>query len=166
MLGAAVFDATRRLRYTLTREWGAEGKGGVLWVMLNPSTADEWQDDPTIRRCINFSRTWGYGRLVICNLFALRATDPRELYRQGGVVGVGNDAILRSEAARADLVVAAWGNHGRLFGRSTHVRELLVAATPGGRLHHLGLTTAGQPRHPLYLPSSCRPQPWRKSEWR
>src|SRR5262245_13227298 len=99
-----------RYRYALTRTWG-DPKKVVCWVMLNPSTADADQDDPTIRRCLGFSRAWGAGGLVVVNLFALRATDPDQLRIAADPVGPDNDSHL-STAAFGRLVVAAWGARG------------------------------------------------------
>lgn len=118
--------------------------------MLNPSTADARTDDPTIRRCMDFARRWGYAQLRVVNLFALRATDPRALGRvrpAGRAVGPRNDTVLRREVRKADTVVAAWGAHGTLHDRAARVRALL----PEARWLCLGTTKAGQPRHPLRL---------------
>lgn len=137
-------------RYTLTRgPW--IGEGTVLFVMLNPSTADEHQDDPTIRRCIGFAQTWGYQRLAVGNLYALRATDPRELFRAKDPVGPRNDLALIQLASGADEVIAAWGatQHPQP-ARTEYVLDLLEAAF--GPVRCLGLTPATkQPRHPLYV---------------
>lgn len=141
-------------RYYLTRRW-AEG-GRVCWIMLNPSTADAERDDPTIRRCIGFSRDWGYGALSVVNLFALRATDPYELRRHTNPVGSGCDRHIDAEVERADLVIVAWGNHGALLGRGYEV----ALRIPRGRLNVLGMTSKGQPSHPLYLPKTAKPVPW------
>ena len=152
MKRTAKLDDSGRYRYTLGREW-APGPH-VLWVMLNPSTADADQDDPTIRRCIAFSRAWGYGSLVVVNLFALRSTKPIALYHSSDRVGPDNDVHIADAATTAALVVCAWGNHGALQGRAVDVRRLLP------RPHYLRLTGKGQPEHPLYLPGSLRPQMW------
>lgn len=122
--------------------------------MLNPSTADERSDDPTIRRCIGFARDWGYGGVEIVNLFALRATDPRELRDAGDPVGPRNDAYVVRTAERSALVVLAWGSHGGLRARDTQVLALL---SPRARLLALGWTRARKPRHPLYLRRDVRP---------
>jgi hypothetical protein len=146
----ATFGQRRRYRYTLRRRWAAGQV--VCWVMLNPSTADERQDDPTIRRCIGFSRTWGYAGLVVVNLFALRSTDPAALWVPATApVGAENDAAIRDAATGACLVVAAWGvqPHHRFRDRALAVEAVLRAS--GAPLWCLGLTQAGHPRHPLFV---------------
>lgn len=152
----ARIDGTGRYRYSLSRAWNAHGK--VCWIMLNPSTADAKQDDPTIRRCMGFAASWGFGGIVVVNLFALRATDPRELQRQGGVVGPENDLTIITEARAAGRVMAAWGAHGSLFFRSSKVVTML--RDTGVVLHHLGLTGRGEPRHPLYVKGDTAPKVW------
>jgi hypothetical protein len=157
----AVWGGRGRYRYALWRELTvASTPRRVAFVMLNPSTADGRRDDPTIRRCCGLARTWGYDQVAVYNLFALRATDPRELRRAlaSGIdpVGPANDRYLEVGSAVADLVVCAWGNHGDLGGRASEVIAHLRAA--GRRLHHLGLTRHGQPRHPLYLAGDVRPR--------
>lgn len=158
----ATMGANGRYRYVLRRRWALHGDG-VCWIMLNPSTADARQDDPTIRRCVGFSKDWGYGWLVVVNLFATRATDPKELRLRPDfyqsehqeLIGPQNDAAILKVTAAAKLTVAAWGNHGALYNRGDEVRELLE--TP---LHHLGLTKMLQPRHPLYVPRTVAPVLW------
>ena len=122
--------------------------------MLNPSTADECTGDPTIRRCIGFARDWGYGGVEIVNLFAMRATDPRELRRALDPVGRHNEAYVLDAAERASDVVVAWGAHGAFRSRGVATLELL---SPRARLLALGWTKAGEPRHPLYLRRDVRP---------
>lgn len=142
----------RRYRYALWRRWG-DGPH-AMFVGLNPSTADETADDPTIRRCIAYARAWGYGALCMANLFAYRATQPADMLAQDDPVGPDNDAYLRRLAAEAGVVVAAWGTHGTHGGRHRAVLDML----PG--LHYLRLTKDGHPGHPLYLPASLRPVAW------
>lgn len=149
MRRAAALSACGRYRYDLSRSW-AEG-ARVAFVGLNPSTADAEVDDPTIRRCVGFARAWGFGALRMVNLFAWRATDPRELALADDPVGVGNDAILRELRETCTLVVAAWGAHRMALERAATVVSLL------GDFTVLGLTAAGHPRHPLYMRASCRP---------
>ena len=141
-----------RYRYLLTRG-PDDARAHVVFVMLNPSVADQVRDDPTIRRVIGFARRLGFARLSVVNLFAMRTTDPRRLYRARDPVGPDNDAAIRAAVADATLVIAAWGNHGALHDRAAQVLPLLPAP------HHLGLTARGQPRHPLYLPASAAPTP-------
>ena len=143
----ATLSPDGRYRYRLGRRW-AEG-ATVTWIMLNPSTADAANDDPTIRRCTDFTKRWGYGGLTVVNLFALRATDPRALRRAyDQPIGLpDNDRHIVEATASAALVVAAWGAHGTMYARDRQVRMLL----DGRAVHCLGTTKAGQPRHPLYL---------------
>jgi hypothetical protein len=149
----AAYSRCRRYRYLLWREW-AGGRGAILWVMLNPSTADHLgNNDPTIARCERRSAAWGYRRMEVVNLFALRAPKPAALRRVNDPVGSLNDENIRLAAARADRIVCAWGNHGRLNGRAEAVRALL-----GGRpLSCLGTTKLGEPVHPLYVPYARKP---------
>jgi hypothetical protein len=153
MKRGAEFSPCRRYRYALMRMWNP-GTGCAMFVGLNPSTADENVDDPTIRRCIAFSKAWGFGGLLMTNLFAYRATQPADMLAQDDPVGPDNDASLRRLAAKAGVVVAAWGTHGTHGGRHRAVRDML----PG--LHYLRLTKDGHPGHPLYLPASLRPVAW------
>ena len=143
MLRGATFDPTGAYRYHLWREWDAT-LPAVTFVMLNPSTADAEQDDPTIRRCIGFARAWGYGRIEVLNLFAYRATSPRELFAAPDPEGPRNGEHLA--AALGSGVVVAWGNHGR--------RAFVGAREMASRdAHCLGVTALGEPRHPLYVRS-------------
>ena len=141
-----------RYRYTLWRKWGPGGT--CMFVGLNPSTADATLDDPTIRRCVAFARMWGYGGLMMTNLFAWRATDPRDMLAAEDPVGPDNDQTLRTTWLNAAITVAAWGTHGTHQGRDAHVRAMLPA------LHYLRLTKDGHPGHPLYLPARLRPAKW------
>lgn len=132
----------------------------VAFIGLNPSTADETKDDPTIRRCRGFANRWGYERLVMLNVFAYRATDPKRL---GGLdfssaVGPENDRHIAREAKAADLVVCAWGVHAARWQRG-HALSLALASS-GIALHHLGLTKDGHPRHPLYMRGDLKPTLW------
>jgi hypothetical protein len=149
----ATFDPDRVYRYTLHRMWGAATLTPwrtVLWIMLNPSTADETKLDPTLRKCQKFSMIWGYDGFEVCNIFALRSTDPRLLYRHADPVGPENDDAIREAADRANLIVCGWGNHGSLRGRGDEVCGLL--SRHGNMLRCLGKNDGGQPTHPLYIP--------------
>ena len=151
----AVLDRTRTYRYRLWRRWAAGNS--VLFVLLNPSTADAEHDDPTLRRCVGFARRWGFGGVEIVNLFALRATDPRHLRNAVDPVGPDNNRQIRRAAQAAELVVAGWGNHGARDGRAAIVSRLLGR---GRTLHCLGVTRQGQPRHPLYVAAQTPPFVW------
>jgi hypothetical protein len=153
----ATFSRRRRHRYALWRTWDV---GGLCnFVMLNPSTADETANDPTVARCVAGARRWGFGGVVVTNLFALRSTDPAGLRGVRDPVGPGNDAFIAAAARRARLVVCAWGNRGTYLGRSRDVLALLadLGATP----FCLAVTRHGEPAHPLYLGGSLAPRPLR-----
>ena len=145
---SAFFSKDRRYRYLLRRRIGDSEKR-VLFVMLNPSKADETRNDATIRRCIGFARDWGYGLLDVVNLFALMSTYPKALLKADDPVGPGNDAAIRAALEVAATVVLAWGNHGLDHeGRAAAVIEM---ARKAARPYSLGLTKRGAPRHPLRL---------------
>jgi hypothetical protein len=159
----AVFSEDGRYRYRLWRELplsllaGPNADRAMLFVMLNPSTADERVDDPTIRRCMGFALSMGYGRLEVVNLFGWRATDPYELLTVVDPVGPDNDTAIAAAADAAGLIVAAWGVAQRWQARVDRVLALLREMGP---LHVLELTKDGYPRHPLYVPHDCLPRLW------
>jgi hypothetical protein len=154
----ATFTSCRRWRTLLWRRWDAS-RPAANFLMLNPSTADELQLDPSCTRAREFARRWGYGTVLITNLFAWRATDPDDMKAAKDPVGRGNDAAIVRAAREAKLVVCAWGNHGAHLGRSGKVVSLLRRC--GVALHFLKMNERGEPSHPLYLPSSLKPTPWR-----
>jgi len=158
----ATFDAERVYRYRLWRHWAPEPGRLVLWCMLNPSTADEFVLDPTLRRCQTYSREWGFDGFEVVNLFAVRATDPRDMLRHPAPVGPRNDAAILVAASRASLIICGWGNNGRHQDRAAHVLRLLRTPNIGPKLHHLGRNDdgRGEPSHPLYLAGTRRPQPF------
>ncbi len=143
----AILSRNRMYRYVLWREWDIEKKSCVF-IALNPSTADEKEDDPTLRRCVNFAKDWGYGKCVIVNLFAYRATKPDELKNQNKPVGYKNNYHIKMQASQADRVVVAWGNHGSLLNRDKQVLKLLKDI----QVKCFSVTSKGQPVHPLYQP--------------
>ena len=108
-MNTAILSDCGKYRYSLTRNWDSE-KPKVLFIMLNPSTADADNDDPTIRRCINFAKYWGYGGLHVCNLFAYRATNPKELLHIDNPLGDQNIYHMKKLANEAEIIVCAWGN--------------------------------------------------------
>lgn len=155
-IAAAVFDSPARIyRYLLTRIWDPTVPPAVF-VMLNPSTADALEDDPTIRRLAGangFARRMGAGGLVVVNLFALCSTDPRVLRHHPDPVGRLNDVFIRQATDQATTVVAAWGAAGVEHGRGARVADTLRRRSHV--LRCLGQTSTGQPRHPLYLPGDA-----------
>lgn len=142
----AVISADRKYRYVLWRRWKQDAPY-ALFVGLNPSTADETEDDPTIRRCKRFASDWGYGAICMANLFALRATKPRDMISHHEPIGIESDLWLQDLARGAGVIVCAWGANGGHIGRDKQVKDLLSSH----ELMCLGTTNAGMPRHPLYI---------------
>jgi hypothetical protein len=155
----AVFSGRRTHRYALTRWWDAD-RPAAVFVMLNPSTADAFTVDPTVRRCIGFAQRWGAGGLVVLNAFALRSTNPKALYTHPDPVGRLNDAVIADYVRRyaGVRVVVAWGQHGTHLDRAGRVVRVLSSV--GAQPVCLGVTKSGQPRHPLYAPGDAEPNPW------
>ena len=153
----ALFSPCTHYRYTLWREW-IGGSGTCAFIGLNPSTATDTIDDPTIRRCSRYAQAWGYQTYLMLNLFAWRDTDPRRMKSASDPVGPLNDDVLVDQAQQASIVIAAWGAHGTFNGRSDAVRQMMNDADV--TLHYLALTKDGHPGHPLYLKSTLTPTPW------
>jgi hypothetical protein len=151
----ASFSSCRRWRYLLWRRWDA-ARPVANFLMLNPSTADEFKLDPSCTRARLYAERWGFGALIVTNLFAWRATDPRDMKGAREPVGRANDRAIVRAAREAALVVCAWGNHGAHLARSAQVMRLLHSADI--RLHALRVTGAGEPAHPLYLQATLRPR--------
>jgi len=137
-------------RYRISRIWNMDAPH-VLFVLLNPSTADAIVDDPTLGRCMSFAREWGYGGLIIVNLFAARSANPKMLKEVKDPVGPENDKWIKEEAEKASLIVLGWGNHGSLRNRDKKVLPWLKEA------RCLAVTKQGQPSHPLYLSKTLKP---------
>jgi hypothetical protein len=140
-----LFSNCRKYRYSLWRECDMTNSSYAMFIGLNPSTADEVNDDPTIRRCIRFAKDWGYGALCMTNLFAFRATLPDEMKAAADPIGLYNDEILVDLSRNASVVVAAWGVHGEHRNRDDFVKHLIPL------MCCLGHTKHGHPKHPLYL---------------
>lgn len=149
----AKFSKCRKYRYTLWRRWHTDDSAEMLmFIGLNPSTADETQDDPTVRRCIRFAMDWGFGGLLMMNAFAFRATDPKVMKAEPKPVGPGNDRAFRTHRTEVGLIIAAWGTH------CTVEREQRICQVLNRTVHCLGQTKAGRPKHPLYLRADTEPQ--------
>lgn len=149
----AVLSEDGLYRYLLWRLWDRE-LPRAMFVMLNPSTADAEIDDPTIRRCIGFARSWGMGGIYVTNLYPYRATNPADLWQASKPMGQGNDSYIERHLDRRGIAVAAWGAHGKPQ-RVREVRTLFFDA--GIPLYALKLTKDGAPGHPLYLPAASVP---------
>ncbi|RVK60561.1 DUF1643 domain-containing protein [Sinorhizobium meliloti] len=150
---SAILSECGAYRYRLERQWDGD-KPKIAFLMLNPSTADASQDDPTLRRCISFARAWGFGGLIIGNLFALRSTDPKALYDHPDPIGPDNDQHILAIAKSARKIVCAWGTHGNLHDRGREIAERLEFFD----LFALKVTADGQPGHPLYLAADTQPK--------
>lgn len=148
-----------RYRYQLDREWARLGMlaRSALFVMLNPSTADANQDDPTIRRCVSFAKAWNYEAVTVVNLFAYRATKPKDLWAASvdDIHGPRNQEVIERAARDAGIIICAWGAHERADWQAEQVRGWI--AHHDEKLHVLGRTKSGQPRHPLYLRADAMP---------
>ena len=148
----AVFSDCRKYRYALWRIWN-EHMPIAMIIGLNPSTADQTRNDPTITRCINFASSWGYGGVCVTNLFGFRATAPTELKAHHDPIGKENDAWVHEMAKGAAITVAAWGYHGKFLNRSLEILPSL------GQLYCIKMNKSGEPAHPLYLKAELKPVP-------
>tara|TARA_B100001029_G_C15048979_1_gene449251 strand:- start:946 stop:1422 length:477 start_codon:yes stop_codon:yes gene_type:complete len=146
----AFFSEDRLYRYALWRIWN-DLLPKVLFIGLNPSTADEVQDDPTIRRCMRYANDWGFGGYIMGNIFGYRSTDPYKLRLLDNPIGLDNNYWLTKLHNEADLTIGAWGNHGKLLNRGEQVLNFI------DNVYCLKITKEGQPSHPLYLPSKLKP---------
>jgi len=144
--GTALFSKDRRYRYRLGRTWDSD-KPKCIFIMLNPSTATAEKNDPSVRRCMGFAQREGCGELEVINLFALRSTDPKQLYLSDDPIGPENNYYMRLAVKNAKIIVAAWGSHGHLYRRGEEICRLLE----GTDLLCLGVTKDGHPKHPLYI---------------
>ena len=151
----AILDRSMNYRYSLWRIWD-ENLPQVTFIMLNPSTADDKENDPTLRRCINFAVSWGFGSLEVVNLFALRSTNPNLLTSTINPVGKKNNKYILAAIERSEKVILAWGTKGVLYNRDKEVVKLLKKK--GIPLYVLELTKDGHPRHPLYVKGSELPK--------
>ena len=149
----AEFSDCKKYRYLLWRIWNK--KLPTLTVIgLNPSTADETIDDPTVRKCMGYARAWNYGGLYMTNLFAFRSTDPKGMLRESKPIGPRNDTAIRRACDKSIRVLAAWGVHGSYLARD---EEVIQAITPEHDLYCLAVTKEGYPKHPLYIKKKTKP---------
>lgn len=140
----AILSEDRKYRYVLSRIWD-ESKSMVMIIGLNPSTADETIDDPTIVRCIDFAKNWGYGGIYMLNLFAFRATLPKDMFSVENPIGDENDKFIEKYSKLSDKVICAWGNDGKYKNRSQEVLSKIK------NKYYLKLNQTNEPAHPLYL---------------
>lgn len=152
----ATFSQCGLYRYRLWRIWD-ETLPVVNFIMLNPSTADDVENDPTVERCVRRARMLNMGGVVVTNLFAFRATEPRAMKKAADPIGPDNDIWIIRESERCGLCIAAWGNHGSYRGRSAKVRKMLEMMV----LSYLRLTKQGEPEHPLYIGYDVQPVEWK-----
>lgn len=154
----AVFSPCRKYRYRLSQIWD-ESKPPLTWLMLNPSTADEVKNDPTVERCERRARMWDYGGSIVLNIFAYRATDPKDMRACKDPIGPDNDKWLHEIARNShDLhVIGGWGEHGAHRGRGQAVLDIFKQE--GGRLSALKINASGHPAHPLYIAYKAKPFP-------
>jgi len=155
----AIMSSCDRYRYQLERNWSKRSSrySTVVFIGLNPSTADATQDDPTIRKCIAYAQAWQFKKLLVVNLFAWRATNPNELLTARNPVGKLNDKYVDEAISRSALVVACWGEYGTIMRRSDDLRTRYQR-----RLMCLNTNQSGEPTHPLYLPATLTPVKLRK----
>ena len=153
----ATFSKCEKYRYDLYRDdlRSEKHEGLCLFIMLNPSTADETNDDPTIRRCISYAKKWGYEELIVVNLFSYRATDPKDLIKSESPVGEHNLKHILNAANKSNMIICAWGTKGNHLGQDKKVIKALKEK--GNKLYCLRKTKDGHPSHPLYLPQNLKP---------
>ena len=151
----AEFSECGSYRYALWRSWD-NALPSVMFVSLNPSIADDQREDPTLIRCINFARAWGFGGILIGNLFAGISTDPKNIRYMSDPVGKDNDSWLQKMAEIAEIKIAAWGNHGHYRGRDSKILQMMAP------MFCIKENTSGQPAHPLYLRGCLQPKPYKR----
>jgi hypothetical protein len=153
----AIYSDCEQYRYTLTRVWKFEASR-LVFVMLNPSTATEVQNDPTVERCERRARTLGFGSLQVTNIFAWRDTDPKKMRTAKDPIGPDNDKTIMEACSWGDQIIAAWGTHGAHLNRGVQVKQILRSSDKP--VFHLGISKGGHPKHPLYIAYSQKPEKW------
>ncbi|MGL5953282.1 MAG: DUF1643 domain-containing protein [Providencia rustigianii] len=155
MKKTATISECNKYRYDLFRIWD-ETKPYLMFIGLNPSTADHELDDPTIKRCIGFAEKLDFGGVCMCNLYALRATNPSAMMSSESPIGSDNDMYVKKHALSAGMVIAAWGNHGCYLNRDKEILDILNVD-----VFALDINKSGQPKHPLYIHSDNEPKIYR-----
>lgn len=160
----AIFSPDKKYRYCLWRSRHQHidpplKPHAIMFVGLNPSTANESTNDPTVTRCMNFSWDWGYDFFFMMNVFALRSTDPKLLYTAHQPRGLLNPFYIQRVAQKCNAAVCCWGNHGKYCNAGKHV-EMILRYKSNIQIFHFGLTNENQPKHPLYLPKDNKIIKW------
>ena len=153
MTSSAIFSEDRKYRYQLRRSWNSE-LANLLFIGLNPSTADEHHDDPTLRRLIGFAKGWGYGSLTLCNLYAYCTPSPKKLFEIKDPIGLKNDQWIIKSSTLAEQVVLVYGNHGKTGFRDKEVLKLV------SKPYCVAISKLSMPKHPLYLKYTKAPIPY------
>jgi hypothetical protein len=154
MIKNPILDKKRKYRYMLVRQWGARNDNFINFVLLNPSTANEIVDDPTIKACTMFAQNLGFDGFYVTNLFAFRTKSPKILKQSENPVGNKNNEFIKKYAHKSKLVVAAWGNHGNFLNRDKEVLEILSNIKA---VYCFSITRLGNPKHPLYINRNTKP---------
>lgn len=153
----ATYSDCEKYRYSLIRIW-KPNKRRLVFVMLNPSTATEILNDPTVERCERRARKLDYGSIQVINIFAWRATDPKKMRVSKDPIGPDNDITILEACDWCDDIIAAWGSHGAHLKRGIQVEKILRNSSKP--IFHLGLSKQGHPKHPLYISYSKKPERW------
>ena len=154
----AVFSQDLKYRYLLSRRWAYRDGNLIVWVMLNPSTANDTENDPTIERCMRRSIEWGYAGMDVVNLYAFRATSPANLFKADDPVGPMNEDALNAAFSRAEMILLGWGAHARHTEQERAVLRELAGPLTADKVHFLKIGKGGAPSHPLYLPYTLKPR--------
>ena len=155
----AKFSSCRKYRYALWRIWDLS-RPFLMFIGLNPSTADETKDDPTIIRCINFAKSWNYGGIYVTNLFAYRSSSTKKMMIFRNPIGVENDKWIKNLSQKSNIIIAAWGNDGIHLNRSKTIENKIP------NLKCIKKNKSGQPAHPLYLKSNLKPKPLKEKNFK
>ena len=161
----ALYEKGLRYRYTLTRAWDG-GAGNVIFICMNPSTATELEDDPTIKRCVNFAKDWGFHSYTLLNVMAYRSTDPSKLPAVEKAIGPQNLTVIERHCSfgrNGAPVIIAWGNRRKGYDAAYDaVEDILRRHQRRGNItvSTLGTNKTGDPKHPLYLRKDTEVQPW------